>query len=128
MHETYVSERGLPKFSTLDQHSIVVPMKASANFNYWNEILKLEHRCRSAVRVSEFLDGEALVRAGVGFGLCNAIRLNDDVTELTEFRPFHHPIHLMVRRDFFSNSVNREFVDLLVAYSRARFGRSAVNA
>ena len=78
------------------------------------------------MRVSEFLDGEALARAGVGFGLSNAIRLKGDVTELTEFRPFHHPFHLMVRRDFFSHPVNKEFVDLLVAYSRARFGRSGV--
>ena len=77
-------------------------------------------------RADGLLDGEALVWAGVGFGLSNAIRLKGDVTELTEFRPFHHPFHLMVRRDFFSHPVNKEFVDLLVAYSRARFGRSGV--
>ena len=126
--ESYNEQWGLPTLENLETHRLIFPKRAQTKHSNASNIAGIEAKCRSSIRVPNYVDGEKLVRSGVGFGLLNTRFETKGLTRLSDFPSFRLKVYLNSSNALRGHEAGRYFYEKLLAYSTDYFSSSELSS
>lgn len=117
--EWYCDKFDIPSDNNLDKHSIIMPTGFVAQINNLNYFKYIERKCMTSIRVSKLVECEALVRAGLGFGLISPTRRTVGDIEVTSLQGINSHLWLSTCDTFAKDPENQLLVSSLVSHARS---------
>ena len=115
---------GVPGPDDLGSHKFVFPRKSNFSFASSSYLIALDLKCQSSVRVPTFIDGEKLVKAGVGFGLLNQRFDQPGMIKLSGFHAVEQKVYLNLSTTAQNDVMIGELYDRILEFMLGYFTSS----